>query len=301
MSEVKKIRTVCNMCQAGCSGIIAHVKDNTIIKVEGDPECPPSHGHLCVKNLSTTFDINNPNRVLKPLKRTNPEKGLGVDPKWKEITWEEAYAESVPRMQKIRAENTLKLMVSMFDYPPYYHAIPWTMAFGGQFYVGGATWCGYYHNSCYQYYLSFFREADYKHLKYLLLWGTQSGHLVDALPVPSAKELADARERGIKIVVIDPVATPAASLADEWIPIRPGTDAALALCFGNLLLNEYGLYDVEFIRSKTNGPYLIGPDEFYVRDKETNKPLVWDKSNNQALPFNQVESKNIALEGEYSF
>ena len=300
MSDVKKIRTVCNMCQTTCAGMIAHVKDNTIIKVEGDPECPPSYGRMCVKGFSTPFVPNNPNRVLKPLKRTNPEKGLGVDPKWKEITWEEAYAEIVPRMQKVRSENPLKLMVSMFDYPPYYLAIPWCIAFGGQFYVGAATWCGWYHNACYQYYLSFFREADYEHVKYLLLWGTQSGHLVDALAIPAAKKLADARVRGIKIVVIDPVATPAASLADEWIPIRPGTDGALALCFGNLLLNQYELYDVNFIRSKTNGPYLIGTDELYVRDKETKKPLVWDKSKNQALPFNQVDSENMAMEGEYS-
>lgn len=287
------------MCQTNDSGIIGHVKDGVLVKVEGDPDCPPNHGRLCVKGLSSPFMPANPSRVLKPLKRTNPEKGIGVDPKWQEITWEEAYDIIVPRMKKIREEDSRKLMLSTFDYPPIFLAIPWCIACGSQFYVGAATWCGWYHNACYQYYLSFFREADYENTNYLILWGTQSGHIVDALPVSSAKKLADARVRGARIVVIDPVATPAASLADEWVPIRPGTDGALALCFANLLLNEYSLYDREFIKARTNGPYLVGPDELYIRDPETNKPLVWDGAEKRARPFNQVEPEHMALEGEY--
>lgn len=297
--SVQKIKTVCNMCQCGDAGIIAHVKDGTIVNVEGDPDCTPNHGRLCVKGYSAPFVSNNPRRVTRPLIRTNPEKGIGIDPQWKEISWEEAYDEIVPRMKKIKEENPLKLMLASFDYPQYYHMIPWCMAFGAQYYVGAATTCGIYHNACYQYYLSFFREADYEHLDYLLLWGTQSGHIVDALPVSSAKKLADARVRGAKIVVIDPVATPAASLADEWVPIRPGTDGALALCFANLMLNEYNLYDRDFIQARTNGPYLIGPDEHYLRDKETNKPLVWDKENQRAVVFDRIESVHMALEGEF--
>lgn len=297
--NVTKIKSICYMCQTNDSGIVAHVKDGVIVKIEGDVDCPPNHGRLCVKGLAAPFMPNNPSRVLKPLKRTNPEKGLGVDPKWKEISWEEAYEIIVPKLKKIREENPLKLVLSMFDYPPYYLAIPWCAAFGAQFYVGAATWCGWYHNACYQYYLSFFREADYEHTNYLLLWGTQSGHIIDALPVSSAKKLADARVRGAKVVVIDPVATPAASLADEWVPIRPGTDGALALCFANLLLNEYGLYDREFIKARTNGPYLVGPDELYLRDRATNKPLVWDENKKEARPFNEVKAGHMALEGEY--
>jgi len=298
-SKMKKIKSICYMCQTNDSGIVAHVKDGVLVKVEGDTECPPNYGRLCVKGLSSPFMPTNPSRVTKPLKRTNPEKGIGVDPKWKEISWEEAYDIIVPRMKKVREEDPRKLMLSTFDYPTIYFAIPWCVAFGCQFYVGAATWCGWYHNPCYQYYLSFFREADYEHNNYLILWGTQSGHIVDALPVSSAKKLADARARGAKVVVIDPVATPAASLADEWVPIRPGTDGALALCFANLLLNEYELYDREFIKARTNGPYLVGPDELYVRDKKTKKPLVWDEVKKEARPFNQVEPEHMALEGDF--
>jgi len=67
----------------------------------------------------------------------------------------------------------------------------------------------------------------------------------------------------------------------EWIPIRVGTDGALALGLVNSLLNEHGIYDAEYLMYKTNGPYLIRPsDGRYMRDKETNKPLVWDLADN---------------------
>ncbi len=297
-SGVKKVKSVCYNCQANDTGIIGYVKDNVLIRVEGDPDCPPAYGKICLKCQSSPMFRANPNWVRKPMVRTNPEKGVGIDPKWKEISWDEAYDMIIPRLKKIREENPLKLCINMFDYPAANFAGPLMLGFGAQFYFGGATWCGWYHNACYQYHLSFFREADYEKCNYLLLWGTQSGHIIDALPVSSAKKLADARMRGCKMVVIDPVCTPAASRADEWIPIKPGTDGMLGLCFMNLLINEYGLIDKPFIKTKTNGPYLIGPDQHYVRDKETKKPMVWDLDKNKALPFDEG-SANLSLAGEY--
>ena len=295
---IKQVKSVCYMCQGNDSGIIGYVKDNVLLRVEGDPDCPPCYGKICVKSQSAPFVPANPNRVLKPMMRTNPEKGVGVDPKWKEISWDQAYEMIIPRLKKIRSELPLKLMLETFDYPPVFMTGPLGLGFGGNIWVGGASWCGFYHATCYQWQLSFFREADYEKCNYLLLWGTQSGHIVDALPVSSAKKLADARARGCKVVVIDPVCTPCAGLADEWIPIKPGTDGILGLCFQNLLINEYGLIDREFIKKKTNGPYLIGPDQHYVRDKETNKPMVWDLDKNKAVPFNEG-SPNLSLAGEY--
>jgi anaerobic selenocysteine-containing dehydrogenase len=287
------------MCQGNDSGIIGYVKDNVLLRVEGDPESPPCYGKICVKSQSSPFVPINPNRVLKPMIRTNPEKGVGIDPKWKEISWEEAYDIIIPKIKKIREENPLKMVINTFDYPSLHFAGPLMLGFGAQFYFGGATWCGWYHNPCYQYHLSFFREADYERCNYLLLWGTQSGHIIDALPVSSAKKLADARERGCKVVVIDPICTPCAGRADEWVPIKPGTDGMLGLCFINLLINDYGLYDKEFIKTKTNGPYLVGADELYIRDQETNKPLVWDEDKNEAVHFDQA-SGNLALTGKFT-
>ena len=300
LSGVKQVKSVCGMCQGADAGIIGYVKDNVLLKVEGDPDSPPCYGKICVKSQSVPFFPVNPNRVLKPILRTNPEKGVGIDPKWKEISWDEAYDIIVPKLKQAMEKNPKGIVINAFDYPIVPLNGPLVMGYGGtQFMILGGSWCGWYHNPCYQYHLSFFREADYEQCNYLLLWGTQSGHIIDALPTSSAKKLADARARGCKVVVIDPICTPCAGRADEWIPIKPGTDGMLGMCFMNVLLNEYGLYDAEFIKTKTNGPYLIGPDEFYIRDKETNKPMVWDEEKNAAVTWDKASNK-LALSGTFN-
>jgi molybdopterin-containing oxidoreductase family molybdopterin binding subunit len=83
------------------------------------------------------------------------------------------------------------------------------------------------------------------------------------------------------------------------VPIRVGTDAALALSMANVIVNELGTYDAYYLKAKTNSPYLIGADGYYVRDTETNKPLVWDAANAMAVPYNAAPAENMALEGEY--
>jgi molybdopterin-containing oxidoreductase family molybdopterin binding subunit len=103
----------------------------------------------------------------------------------------------------------------------------------------------------------------------------------------------------MKVVVVDPVMSTAAAKADEWIPIRPGTDAALALAMINVLLNEVGIYDAVFIKKYTNGPYLIGPDGHYLKDKATNKPLIWDTIKGEAKTYDNPGIKDFALEGSY--
>jgi anaerobic selenocysteine-containing dehydrogenase len=116
----------------------------------------------------------------------------------------------------------------------------------------------------------------------------------------SAKVAAEAKNRGMKMVVFDPRCSTSAgtSSSSEWVPIIPGTDAAVILAMCNIIVNELGIIDEEFLKLKTNAPYLVGPDLKYVRengpargvkghnhrtgteltwvgDDETNKPLVW--------------------------
>ena len=102
----------------------------------------------------------------------------------------------------------------------------------------------------------------------------------------------------MKHVVIDPWMGMAGEKADEWIPIRPGTDAALALAMINLLLNELGIYNPQALKHHTNAPYLIGPNGCYVRGGETGKPLVWDCLTRQAKAYDDSSIKEFALEGE---
>ena len=97
----------------------------------------------------------------------------------------------------------------------------------------------------------------------------------------------------------DPHMSGAAEKADEWVPIRPGTDAAVALAMANLLVNEYDLYDKEFLAARTNGPSLVDPaTQRIVRDaSKGNKALYWDLSDNTAKPYDEV--KEPALEGDF--
>ena len=81
MGDVKKVRTACRQCHGGC-GVIAHVQDGKVIKVEGDPQSPISNGTLCSKGLSVTQLAYHPDRILHPMRKT--AQG------WERITWDEA-------------------------------------------------------------------------------------------------------------------------------------------------------------------------------------------------------------------
>jgi molybdopterin-containing oxidoreductase family molybdopterin binding subunit len=110
--------------------------------------------------------------------------------------------------------------------------------------------------------------------------------------------MADARVRGMRPVAVEPFLSPAAEKADEWLPIRPGSDGAVACAMLNLLLNEYRLFDAEYIRRHTDGPYLVRPDGAYARDAASGKPLVWDAAAGRARPFD-AEGADLAIEGTY--
>ncbi|MBI4320611.1 MAG: molybdopterin-binding protein, partial [Chloroflexi bacterium] len=83
------IKSACNMCFSSC-GIKVHRVDGVVVKIEGDLDNPLSQGRLCAKGLAGMMSLYDPYRLKVPLKRTNPRKGRGEDPRWVEITWDEA-------------------------------------------------------------------------------------------------------------------------------------------------------------------------------------------------------------------
>ena len=107
--EDKWVPSMCGRCYGVCSTRVRRV-NGVAVKIEGQPDSTQgAGGGLCPKGTSGLQVLYDPNRLNVPVKRTNPEKGPGVDPKWKEITWEEAYAEIVPRLKKIYEDNPRKL------------------------------------------------------------------------------------------------------------------------------------------------------------------------------------------------
>ncbi|MBI4490687.1 MAG: molybdopterin-dependent oxidoreductase [Deltaproteobacteria bacterium] len=294
------VHSVCDMCFAAC-GILAHRVDGVVVKVEGDPDCPASGGHLCAKGQAALIGLYDPSRVTVPLRRTNPEKGIGVDPGWKEISWDEAMDLLIEKLGKVREQDPRKLVVSSFDQIAlsYFIRPAWGIAFG----TPNTDWVGYFcgnylHASMYLTNGSFHSDFDLDCCNYAILLGNQHGFMAGLNANVTARKMAEARRRGMRVVVVDPVGTNAAAKADEWVPIRPGTDGAFILSLINVLLNEMGCYDREFLSRRTNGPYLVGEDGSYLREGPNGKPLIWDRHTDAAVPFDQRGTEPV-LEGSF--
>ncbi|MDP6173966.1 MAG: molybdopterin-dependent oxidoreductase, partial [Rhodospirillales bacterium] len=104
------IRSACSLCYATCS-IRAHRVGGVITKIEGDPDSVVGLGRLCGKGIAGIMTHYDPSRVTKPMRRTNPEKGLDVDPGWKEISWEEALEEISAKLKAVREDDPRKLFI----------------------------------------------------------------------------------------------------------------------------------------------------------------------------------------------
>lgn len=294
------IPSVCMGCY-NCCGIRIHRIDGRVVDIEGDPKSPNSLGHICAKGKARFLDLYDPNRLLRPLKRGNPKKGLGVDPQWREISWDEALETVAGRLRKIREDDPRKLIIAHFDMPGYGISKAFGAAFGTpNLHWNRADYCGAApHVANLLLNGSFNGELDFDRCNHMILWGTQLGAIVETIPLHAANKMAEARARGAKLVVIDPYCSNAAAKADEWVPIKPGTDGALALAMLNVMLNELGTYDAAFVKAKTNGPYLVGGDGRYLRDAQSGKPTIWDMATGCAKSFDDPTLDDPALEGEY--
>ena len=293
----------CSLCYGSCS-ILAHRVDGVITKIEGNPESEVGKGRLCGKGVSGIMTHYDPHRVNKPLRRTNPEKGMDVDPGWKEISWDEALDEVAGHLKVIRAEDPRRLQVMRTTTVISMHApfIAFASGFGtlNTCSAGGGLHCG---NGAHLVsgimHASWSVVPDFELCEYALYFGASKGHGAGHVSNTNMRLAADARARGMKMVVIDPFANQVGAKATEWVPIRVGTDAALALAIANHLVNELDIYDRAYLKAKTNGAYLIGPDGCYLRDTETNKPLVWDTAAGGTVAFDGTAPDNMALEGEF--
>jgi anaerobic selenocysteine-containing dehydrogenase len=126
--------------------------------------------------------------------------------------------------------------------------------------------------------------SDLRNSRMIILWGNNLAET----DVPDMRFALDAREAGGKIVYIDPRYTATASLADEWISIRPGTDGALALSMINVIINE-NLYKADYVTNSTVGPFLVRQDnQMFLREKDlvaggtSTKYMVYDSTAKQS-------------------
>jgi len=325
------ISTLCGRCYGDCAIRVRRV-NGVAVKIEGEPDSTMgSSGGLCGKGAAGLQALYDPNRLNVPLRRTNPEKGLFADPKWKEISWEEAYDEIVPRMKKIMDENPKKLCYQSSAFRVNSQAFgpdQFNTAFGGpSSNKGGAgLHCGRgAHPVAGAVNVSWSVVPDFQYCNYALYVGSSKGVGSGHSAMFAARVAAEARSRGMKAVSFDPMSNFSGGKGTEWVPLLPGTDGAVILAMCNVIVNELGIYDGPHLKTRTNAPYLIGPDGRYVREKgpsrglkmaghgrggggegathiaddDTNKPMVWDAVDDKAKVHDDPSIKDYALEGSY--
>jgi anaerobic selenocysteine-containing dehydrogenase len=297
------IASSCALCYGSCS-ILAHRVDGVVVKIEGNPDSVVGKGRLCGKGVSGIMTHYDPNRLTVPLRRTNPKKGLDQDPGWKEIGWEEALEEVAAQFRRVRADDPRKLVIQRTTTVTAGRTPLYTFgaAFGTPNFstAGGGLHCGNgAHLISGLMHASWSVVPDFEYCNYAIYFGASKGHGAGHASTSNMGLAADARARGMKMVVVDPMCNFAAAKATEWVPLRVGTDGALALAMCQVMVNELGIYDGPFLQAKTNAPYLIGPDKRYVRDAATQKPLVWDSAAGTARPYTDARPADMALEGDF--
>jgi len=123
------VQTSCGMCYIGC-GIQVKVENGVAVSIEGDPNNPQNRGNICAKGQAGLMNLYNPHRIKTPLKRTNPQRGLHVDPGWKEISWDEALNTIVSKLVAIR-DNPKQLYIQGWEVTGDSHL--WLHAFASAF------------------------------------------------------------------------------------------------------------------------------------------------------------------------
>lgn len=300
-SDEQWLKAYCSSCIWPNCQTLVKVKNDVALEVRGDPEGPFNKGTLCPRGSAILSNLYNPYRVKTPLKRTNPEKGLDVDPGWVEISWEEALGTIAEKLKEVRDKDPRRFAVMLgFSSRMTETKAPvlFPTAFGTPHQMNNAGPLCAVHYGPQLHHGTYVDKIDLGFCEYLITIGRTVGANFMKSSGP-ARALADALDRGMKFVVVDPRCSTEAAKADEWLPIRPGTDLAFGLALLNVILYELDRYDVESVKLRTNGPYLIGENRDYVRDPESGKPLVWDSGDNAAKPFDAENIGDYALDGTY--
>jgi anaerobic selenocysteine-containing dehydrogenase len=244
-------------CPDAC-GVLITVEDGRATRIQGDPAHPVTRGFLCAKVAKYLERVYSPERVLYPMRRVakkGPIASARATSAFQRITWDEALQEIAERFKRITAEFGSEAIL------PY--------SYGGTLAVlnGACMDRRFFHrlgasqlerNIC-----SAAGEAglksvlgiklgtepeQFRHSRYIIAWGANIlGNNVHLWPF-----IVEARRQGAKLVVIDPYRTRTAACADWYLPINPGTDAALALGMMHVIINE-GLHDADYVANHTLG------------------------------------------------
>ena len=201
--------------------------------------------------------------MTKPLKRTNPDKSMGADPQWQEITWDQALDEIAAKMKTLRDANEAhKLLWISEDHSFVNIQDDFNILFGSPNYSNHSNLCDVARKASFKSVMGDDRPlADFIQSKYIMLFGWNPTSAIKWVHLP--RIITRGIENGARLVVVDPYLSDTAAKAQEWVPLRPGTDGALALAMAHVIIRDE-LYDKAFVDTWT-----VGFDDYaaYVADK----------------------------------
>src|SRR6201996_7676791 len=249
--EVKT--TTCYMCACRC-GIRVHLRDGAVRYIDGNPEHPLNQGVICAKGGAGAMKQYSPARLTQPLRRkAGAARGAG---EFEAISWDEALGTLEARLAHLRSTDPKKfalftgrdqmqalttLFARQFGTPNYaahggFCSV--NMAAGMLYSIGGSFWE--------------FGGPDLDNARLFVMLGTAEDHHSNPLKIALSKF----KRAGGRFVTVNPVRTGYSAIADEWIPIRPGTDGALLMALLHVLVRD-DLVDRAFLKRYTNAPQLV--------------------------------------------
>jgi anaerobic selenocysteine-containing dehydrogenase len=248
--NIRWVKTHCARMDHGGCALIVGVKNNTIVKIKGDPEGFLNKGYVCYKGITSHARLNHPQRLKHPLKRAG-DRGEG---RWKQISWDEAIQEICENINKVKDACGAKSVAFCQGMPKGLELFVMNRlanTFGSPNVVGAQDVCHAPREITARYTCGFYPVADFHHpSKAIILWGSNITSTNEEGVICSL--LLKQLKNGAELIVIDPRKTVLAQKARYWLQIRPGTDAALALAFLNVIIDE-GIYDKDFVRNWTFG------------------------------------------------
>jgi anaerobic selenocysteine-containing dehydrogenase len=305
--EVKN--TTCYMCACRC-GIRVHLRAGEIRYIDGNPDHPLNKGVICAKGASGIMKQKSPARLTRPLlRKQGAQRGAG---EFEAISWDRAFAILEERLARVRAtdpkrfalftgRDQMQALTGLFarqfgtpNYAAHGGFCSVNMAAGMIYTIGGSFWE--------------FGGPDLDRARLFVMIGTAEDHHSNPLKIAISKF----KRAGGRFVSINPVRTGYSAIADEWVPIKPGTDGALLLALCNEIITR-GLYDREFLARYSNAGQLVNCDAnsaeegLLVRDPTSpevneNYPqnhLWWDRVTDRAVATHTVGADPF-LFGEFN-
>ncbi|MFN7427906.1 MAG: molybdopterin-dependent oxidoreductase, partial [bacterium] len=244
------------MCACRC-GIRVTLRNDEVRYIEGNPDHPLNKGVICAKGASGIMKQYSPARLTRPLlRKPGSERGAAA---FEVISWDQAFDLMTERLGKIRStdpkqfalftgRDQMQALTGLFarqfgtpNYAAHGGFCSVNMAAGMIYTIGGSFWE--------------FGGPDLDRAKLFVMIGTAEDHHSNPLKMALSKFKRD----GGKFISVNPVRTGYSAIADEWIPIRPGTDGALMLALCHELI-RLGLYDRDFVARYSNAGYLVNID-----------------------------------------